>query len=106
IGLRLDDEDLLAAENPFRNLRLELVGPTGEAMAANDLVGRHETDIVPVLLVFSPRIPEAGNDMHRRQSRGRDRLFFGFALFAVRAVFVAAFRTKSGRGGDGSDGEV
>src|SRR5690606_21962444 len=70
-GLGLEDENALGVEHAFADLALEAPARSGEAMAADDGIHRHEADIVPVPGVFRAGVAEAGKQDHR-MSPGRE----------------------------------
>ena len=68
VGLRLEQQDLVAADAAFADQAAEFLLPRAEAMHRGDGVGRHEADIVAVERILRARIAEAGPDLHRAAS--------------------------------------
>ncbi len=64
-GLRLHQQDLVAADAAFGDQASELLLPWAEAVHLGDDVGRHHADIVPVKRIFRAGISEAHPDLHR-----------------------------------------
>src|SRR5258708_26442094 len=64
-GLRLQHHDAFAADRPFRELALEAILEGGKGMAADDLVHRHEADIVPGARIAGPGIAEPDDEAHQ-----------------------------------------
>src|SRR5260221_13325729 len=64
-GLRLQHHDAFAADRPFREFALEAILEGREGMAADDLVHRHEADIVPGARIAGPGIAEPDDEAHQ-----------------------------------------
>ena len=64
IGLRLYGQHLFPAQAALGAVRLEAVAPRRKGMAADDLVHRHEADVVPIVGVAGARIAEPGKQQH------------------------------------------
>src|ERR1051325_5642879 len=69
-GLRLEEEDAVAAEASFGDQTAELLLPWAEIVHFGDDVGGHEADIVPVKRIFRARISKADPELHRRSLAG------------------------------------
>src|SRR3546814_8446200 len=65
-GHRLEQDNALPGDGSLGNVALEAGARSRKAMAADDLVRRHETDIVPVVPVFRPGVAEPYDQPHRR----------------------------------------
>jgi hypothetical protein len=65
VGLRLQQQHLLAADHRIRRLGLEAPAPGARAMGARNLVHGHEADVVAVPGVAGSGIAEADEEAHR-----------------------------------------
>ena len=65
-GLRLEQQDAMAADAAFGDQAPEFLLPRAEIMHLGDDVGRHEADIVPLKRIFGARIAKADPQLHRR----------------------------------------
>ena len=70
-GHRLQDQRALAAEMAFGHLAVEARAPRREDTAADDLVRRHESHIVPVPRIARPGIAEPDQQKHRTDGGSR-----------------------------------
>ena len=76
-GHGLQDQRALAAEMAFRHLAVEARTPRREDTAADDLVHRHESHIVPVPRIARPGIAEPDQQKHRTDGADARRLLLG-----------------------------
>ena len=67
-GLRLEQQDALAADAAFRDQAAELLRPGPKAVRLGDDVGGHEADIVPLERILRAGIAEADPELHRRSA--------------------------------------
>src|SRR3546814_6980919 len=64
VGLRLHGQHLFGGQQAVGAVGLEPAAPRRKGMAADDLVHRHEADVVPVVGVAGARIAEPGKQQH------------------------------------------
>ena len=64
VGMRLEEQDALAADGAFRGLTPEAPPPGRGAVGARDLIDRPEADVVTVAGVAVARIAEADEETH------------------------------------------
>ena len=65
VGLRLEEDDLLARDRCLGRIGLEALSPGRRPVDARDFVHRHETDIVTVPGIAGAGIAESDEKAHR-----------------------------------------
>ena len=64
IGFWLEQDHLLAAQNPFADLALKFAAPRREPMVCSNMIQGHEPDIVTVLAIFRAGISKTNPKFH------------------------------------------